>query len=89
MQATQTSFRPSRNSLIATALLVAAALAAGAALLDRPATTSSAVATGTIEATAPVPPVGDLHATRDPSVPSAKSVFDDSHGAIEEPPVTH
>jgi len=89
MQATSFSHRgppPRRTGLIAAAILVAATLAAGAALLQSPggATGTSSGPEGASIATMPVGGV-DVATPRDPSVPSAASVFQGKVISPEEP----
>ena len=79
---------PRRTALIAAAV---AALAAGAALLEPPERApwaASAGPQGAMAATVPVGIVGESAVARDPSVPSAASVFERSKAQVEEPPVT-
>jgi len=90
MQATSSSFRGSpqrRTGLILAAVLTVAVLAAGAALLQPPSGATGASSSGSEGASISTPPVGgvDFAAPRDPSVPSAASVFQGKVISPEEP----
>ena len=90
MQATSFSHRgppPRRTGLIAAAILVAAALAAGAALLQSPRGATGTSSPGPESASIATMPVGGVDAAtpRDPSVPSAASVFQGKVISPEEP----
>lgn len=90
MHATTPSFRAAparRTGLIFAAILVAAALAAGAALLQPPRGASGTSSSAPESANIATMPVGgvDSATPRDPSVPSAASVFQGKVVSPEEP----
>jgi hypothetical protein len=70
--------------------LAVATIAVGAALLEpsaRAPEASSAGPHGAVPTVVPVGIAGESAVARDPSVPSASSVFERSRAEIEEPPV--
>ena len=76
-----------RTGLIVAAMLAAIALAA--VLLDRGQDSGAAVAAAVLPTSAAMVPVGSVgESSRDPSVPSAASVFRDHSASPEEPSVT-